>query len=196
MMKTLPSLWLCLTERYFQRLLSSLVRPNSLRSYWQIGICLAVVGWAIIRVMLDPSFKVPHTTKLKVMAATVFGTFGLFAQAIYYLVITGTVVIEAPRSYPISYPWSQSINLSIVVHSISWRSTSSFIFLGLCSNAWKPKGSDIFSYKIKQEVIQRIQRINNCKNIRRFKRLSKQIRTRLRGLSHILYNRKKKYTYF
>lgn len=44
----------------------------------------------IIHMMRDPSLAVAFSTQLRVILATLFGTFGLFAQAIYYLVITGT----------------------------------------------------------------------------------------------------------
>lgn len=41
------------------------------------------------RIMMDPGLTVSMMTKLKVVLATLFGTFGLFAQALYYLIITG-----------------------------------------------------------------------------------------------------------
>lgn len=50
---------------------------------------MAVIGSMIIRVMVDPSLDAPKMIQIKVSAATIFGTFGLLAQAIYYLVITG-----------------------------------------------------------------------------------------------------------
>jgi len=40
--------------------------------------------------MKDPELEVPKSTQYKVTLATIFGTFGLFAQAIYYLIITAT----------------------------------------------------------------------------------------------------------
>jgi len=43
----------------------------------------------IIKLMADADLKVARSTLLRVILATVFGTFGLLAQAIFYLVQTG-----------------------------------------------------------------------------------------------------------
>jgi len=55
-----------------------------------LGTVLAIIGFLILRIIRDPSLSIPISTQIKVVCATVFGSFGLFAQAIYYLVITAT----------------------------------------------------------------------------------------------------------
>jgi small-conductance mechanosensitive channel len=60
-----------------------------------IGAALLVVGAMMLQMLSDPDLGASTGTYLKIMFATSVGTFGLIAQAIYYLVTTASRVRQS-----------------------------------------------------------------------------------------------------
>lgn len=87
-------------------------------------------------------------TQLKVVLATVFGTFGLFAQAIYYLVITGNQpILQTKSDQSFSNQRLSPINLPFVIHPSSGWNHSGVVLFGLCCHTPRSRGYQISLYQ-------------------------------------------------
>jgi len=84
-----------------------------------LGIALFIIGCLMLQLLLTPDIPVHRLTIIKVGSATIVGTFGLLAQAVYYLIIT------ASRS-------KQSVFLSLSILIVD-EIIPALIFLGIAS---------------------------------------------------------------